>query len=471
MTTEARTFNGRRHGIRRPRAAGILAAAAAIVLATYAVGTLRAPAAPTRPAKVDPAAPGVAAPLPAPETTVGLVPGSIDQIDHGIAVWSANVAKEPRDFFSATTLASLYHERGRLNGDLADQQKALEAAATAERAAPRETAARVIEAAIKFTLHDFEGAYGVAQAVVRDEPGNLGAIATMADAELELGRIDAARADYERVAAAPGGRGPALEIRLARLAYLSGDAAGAVARSRTALEGTRASAAAGETVDLGFYEYAAAEYARLTGDVAAARTGYEAALAVRPTDLGALVGLARIEAFQGQMADAIATLQRAAAIAPQPETLGLLGDLEAATSDASAAARQFGTVRFIERLGEIQATVFDRILIRFDLDHGGASGATLEQARASLKTRPDAGGYDTVAWALYRLGRFHEAAEEIELAGGTGSADARIVFHAGAIDLADGHVAAGHAALQHALELGPALDLIERAEAERLVAR
>src|SRR5690242_5786410 len=196
MTTDIRTFNAR-HGLRRPRAAGVLAAAAAIVLATYVAGTLRAPATTTKSATVDRDTTADAAPLPAPETTSGLVPGSIDQLDHAISIWSANVAREPRDFISATTLASLYHERGRLNGDLADQQKALEAAATAERAAPRETSARVIEAAVKFTLHDFEGAYGVAQAVVRDEPGNLGALATMADAELELGRIDQARADYD----------------------------------------------------------------------------------------------------------------------------------------------------------------------------------------------------------------------------------------------------------------------------------
>jgi hypothetical protein len=473
MTTDTRTFTGR-HGIRRPRAAGILAAACMLVLATYAVGAVRQPATTLPPAQVGGGSAGRDADtdpggLSAPGTTTDLVPGSIDQLDHAIAMWSANVAKEPRDFLSATTLASLYHERGRLNGDLADQQKALEVAATAERAAPQETPARVLEAAIKFTLHDFQGAYGVAQSVVRDEPGNLGALATMADAELELGRVSAARSDYDRLAAMTGAAGPALDVRLARLAYLSGDAAGAVARSRVALAATRTAAAAGQTVDLGFFEFAAAEYARLTGDVAAAKAGYTAALSIRPTDLGALLGLGRIEAFEKKPAGAIATLQQAAAIAPQPETLALLGDLESVHGAASDATRQFQTIRFIEQLGEIQATVFDRVLLRFDLDHGAATAATLEQARASLQARPDVGGRDTVAWALYRLGRVHEAAAESALAGGAGSADARIVFHAGAIALADGHAAAGRTALAHALALGPALDPIERAEAVGLI--
>jgi len=476
MTTDRRTFTSRQ-GIRRPRTVGFLAAAAVVVLATYGFGALRGaaprglPGGPVAPAAAPAAPADGSTTLAAPGSTTALVPGSIDQIDHAIPIWSANVAKEPRDFFSATTLAALYHERGRLSGDLADQQKALEAAMTAERAAPHETPARVIEAAIKFTLHDFDGAYGVAQAVVRDEPGNQTALAVMADAELELGHVADAGADYDRLAALPGATGPALDVRLARLAYLSGDGAEARQRSEAALAATRTAAAAGETVDLGFYEYAAAEYARLTGDAATARRGYEAALEVRPTDLGALVGLARIQAFDNNTADAIATLEKAAAIAPQPETLGLLGDLEMTNGQAADASRQFQTVRFIERLGEIQASVFDRILIRFELDHGGAAGAALSVARASLQARPDAGGHDAVAWALYRLGRIPEAATEIAAAGGATSADARIVFHAAAIELAAGDTASGRTALEQALKLGPALDPIERAEAQRLLAR
>ena len=477
MTTETRTFPGR-HGIRRPRAVGVLAAAAAIVLATYGFSALRGAPARTLPAAAAAQAPGAAAsegagidpaPLFEPGSTTGLVPGSIEQIDNAIAIWSANVAKEPRDFLSATTLASLYHERGRLSGDLGDQQKALEAAATAERAAPKETPARVIEAAIKFTLHDFDGAYGEAQAVFRDDPTNQTALATMTDAELELGRIADARADYARLGAMPGAQGAALDVRLARLAYLSGDGPEALKESEAALAATRKAAAAGETVDLGFYEYAAAEYARLTGDMTRARTGYEAALAVRSTDLGSLVGLARVQAYEGQVTDAVATLEKAAAIAPQPETLGLLGDLETKIGGTADASRQFETVRFIEQLGAIQATVFDRILIRFDLDHGAASDATLAKARASLAAQPDATGHDTVAWALYRLGRTAEAATESASAGGTTSADARILFHAGAIALADGHTATGRAVLQRAIKLGAALDPIERAEAQRLL--
>ena len=126
-------------------------------------------------------------------------------------------------------------------------------------------------------------------------------------------------------------------------------------------------------------------------------------------------------------------------------------------------------MRFIERLGEIASTVYDRALIRFELDHGAASDALLAKARASLAARPDTSGHDTVAWALYRLGRYDEAAAEIAAAAADGAADARLLFHRGAIALARGDAAGGRAALQSALALGPALDPIERAEAQRLL--
>jgi tetratricopeptide (TPR) repeat protein len=396
-------------------------------------------------------------------------PGSVAQLDRSIKVWAANLAAEPRDFLSATTLAALYHARGRLSGDLADHERALEAARTAVRIAPTEPAARELEAAIAYTLHDFRGALTTAEALYRDDPTQLGALATMADAELELGRVADARADYAVLTARS--KGPAVDVRLARLASVTGQPDEALRLARSARDAARAETAAGETPDLGFYEFAAGEYARLAGDAAAAREGYAAALALRDTDLGALVGLARIDAFDGRIDQAIAGLEKAAAIAPQPETLALLGDLQVANGDAAAASPHFDTVRFVEKLGEIGSTVFDRALIRFELDHGGVAEVVLAKARASIAARPDGAGHDTVAWALYRLGRFEEASSEIKAASADGASDARLAFHAGAIALARGDMAGGRAALQRALALGPAIDPVERAEAERLLDR
>ena len=82
----------------------------------------------------------------------------------------------------------------------------------------------------------------------------------------------------------------------------------------------------------------------------------------------------------------------------------------------------------IERLGAIQGAVYDRQLLRFELDHGGATTDVLAAAQASATARPDSTGHDTVAWALYRLGRFDEAAAEIGQARSYGADDARLRY-------------------------------------------
>lgn len=460
------------HAIRstRPRLIGFAAAAILVVVATYAVPALTAPSGSVAPAG-DAAPPGAATAWITPPGEVsisgagrsGPATGSIQRIDRSIEVWSKNVAANPRDFISATNLATLLHGRGRLSSDLTDHGRALAAARTAIAIEPTHAPARAIEATILFTLHDFEAAFTAADRLVRDEPTQTGALATRFDAELELGRIDDAQADLERLASIGG---PGVTIRAARLASVTGDPETALVRARAA----RSEALAEGSRETAFYEYAVGEYARLAGDVPTARTAFADALAVRPDDPAALIGLARIDAFDGRLDAAIAGLRRASEIAPQPEALALLGDVLTAAGDP-AAAESYETVRFIEQLGEIQATTYDRQLLRFELDHGGGTPMVLERAQASLASRPDWTGHDTVAWALYRLGRFDEALEEITAARALGADDARLRFHEGAILMAIGAVADGERLLAAALQLGPALDPVERTEAEALLRR
>ena len=450
-------------GLRRPRTAGILAAAVIVVGLTYVAAAVRLGSSSQSVGDLsgDPktigAASGVAA---------GLTPGSLGQIDRSIKAWTANLKGNSGDFLSATNLAMLYHGRGQLSGDLADHERGLQAARTALDIEPTYAPARALDAAIRYTLHDFSGARLAAESLYADDPSQLGALATMADSEVELGRIDEARRDYVRLGSQAAG--PAVDIRLARLAFVTGRPDEALRLALAARDAARAEAQTSGALDLGFYEFAAGEYARLTGDAVAARAGFTAALAIRPTDLGALLGLARIDASDGRTDEAITGLRAAAAIAPQPETLAMLGDLLAATGDTARAEEAFQTVRFIERLGAVQGIVYDRVLLRFELDHGGATPAVLDKARSSLAARPDWTGHDVVAWALYRLGRFDAAAAEIEAARVDGADDARLRFHDGAIALARGDRTRGRSLLESAIASGPALDPIERAEAERL---
>lgn len=447
-------------GLRRPRTAGILGAALVLVAVTYMTNSR--PPAPAASSTAN--APGKSSTIEAPAGVTGnLASLSVAQIDRSIDAWAANLRAEPRDFLSATNLATLYHGRGQLTSNLDDHQRALNAVADALAIDRTYGPARALQAAIRYTLHDFAGAFAGADALFREDPTQLGALAIRADAELELGRVADARGDYDRLQS--NATTPAVQVRLARFAFVTGHAD----EARRLAENARDAAASSGSLDAGFYEFAAGEYARLTGDADAARAGYKTALAIRATDIGALVGLARIDAFDGRTSEAIEGLRKAADIAPQPETLALLGDLLATTGDSAGAEASFKTVRFIEQLGSIQSTVYDRQLLRFELDHNGATVDVLAAARASLAARPDSTGHDLVAWALYRLGRYDEAAAEIQAARADGADDARLRFHDGAIALTRNQVAAGRALLEQALAGGPALDPIERAEARSLM--
>jgi tetratricopeptide (TPR) repeat protein len=463
---------------RRPRAIGILAAALLIAAGSTLAG-LSGLGVATAPSKnLDPlsgAAGGtggtVAVPIPGAGSAAAPI-GTIGQLDHNIRAWTANLAANPLDFISATNLAALYQARARLTADLADHERALAAARTAIGIAPTQPSARILEASILFSLHDFTGARAAADGLVREDPSQLAALAIRADAALELGDLTAARADLATLAAATSG--PALDIRLARLAAVTGDLSGALE-----LAGTARETAFAEGGDVAFYEFALGEYARLAGDAATARDGYEAALALRAADVGAMLGLGRLQAYEGDLDGAVETLVEATLIAPTPEAEALLGDLltlraadpartaaQRALDEAEAAAA-YGTVRLTRALSAEAGSVYDRQLILFELDHDTPTAVTLDAARAALFARPDAQGHDLLAWALHRLGRHDEAWAESVAARATGAADARTLFHAGMIALARGDADVATRLLARAAALGPGLDPIERAALNR----
>ncbi|HSL75627.1 MAG TPA: hypothetical protein VK867_01690 [Candidatus Limnocylindrales bacterium] len=445
---------------RPPRAAGIVLAAALIVAGTHAATLLRSA----------PAASGGGTPAgERPITTsidAGAAPAeSVGQIDHSIDAWSKNLEANPRDFLAATNLAVLYQGRGRLSYDLGDYQRSLDAARTALSIEPGHVPARLAEASTLVSLHDFAAALAKADSVLADHPRELAAVAVRFDAELELGRLDDARKDL--AALAPTG-GPAVLVREARLASVSGEPDRALELATAA----RSAAIADEGEGIGFYHYAVGEYARLAGDASMAKTAFGAALLERPDDIGALIGRARIDAFEGRVDIAIDGLRHATRIAPQPDALALLGDLlvDVDAHDAEA-AKAFDTIRFIERLGDAHASTFDRQLLRFEVDHEGVDEALLGRIRASVQARPDAAGHDLLAWTLYRLGRYDEADTALADARRLGADDARLRFHDGAIQLALGDRDGGRRLLQEAADAGPALDPRERAEVDTLLAR
>jgi tetratricopeptide (TPR) repeat protein len=447
----------------------VLLAAGIVVAATYSLPSLVAKVSspPVQAGAVIPANPvvdpnAVALPGGDPAAAPGLE-GRLS-LDDRIAFWTARVQKDSTDAISMIHLVAEEMAKARLTADLELYQRAGQVLDRAATIAPGYKEIPELRASLDYTLHDFGGATQVARPLADADPPDIWALGVLADSLVELGRYTEAGERYDQLAQlAPG---PGLDTRLARFAYLTGDPVKALEHARAG----RDAAVVDPTLwDAVFYQYQLGEIARLTGHPNVAAEAYAAALATRPRDLASLIGMARVDAAAGRTDRAIARLRDATAIAPQAESMALLGDLLSAEGRTAEAGADYDTVRAIRSLSDLASSVYDRQLLLFELDHGGASEAVLARATAALAQRPDPFGWDVVAWADYRLGRYTAAEEAMTDALADGCGDARLLYHDGAIRLALGDRRGASALLAQALALGPALDPAQRSEAERLL--
>ena len=277
------------------------------------------------------------------------------------------------------------------------------------------------------------GAFAAADGLVGEDPSQLGAVATRFDAELELGRLDQARADIERLAEIGG---PAVTIRAARLASVTGDP------GERAREARAARPRAADEVD-GLRRSTHTPWASTPGWRAMpplARDGV-------PRRAGGSRGMTRprCSASPGSRhsTDAWPT--------PSPGTGGARRRSPPAGSPGPArrppgeqlstrrGGAPFATVRFIEELGDLQRATYDRNCC-------GSSSTTTARPRASSMLpglrSPPAGRpwHDLIAWCVVparplRRGRVGDRPPR----GRSGADDARSGFHQGAIELARGN--------------------------------
>ncbi len=349
-----------------------------------------------------------------------------------VAFWEKRVA-EGGSFLDLINLADAYLDRSRATGDLDDLRRAATALDQAVETDPYPD--RVIDrrAMVAFALHDFVGAMRRADDVLRRTPDDLAALGVAGDARLETGDIAGARERYQRLAElAPS---PASWSRLGRMAFLNGDpdaAARLISRAATS------SREQGLPDAEAFYDFQLGDLHRATGDLEGAEAAYTASLAALPEYVPAMNGLAAVLAATNRRDEAIRILELATARLPQPELVAALGDLYALAGDDARAEAQYRLVAGIAQLSSATGSVYDRQLVIFGADHQRGLHDALARARAELAVRGDIYGHDALAWVLYRLGRFHEAAAHAKAALALGTPDPRIAYHAGLIASARG---------------------------------
>jgi tetratricopeptide (TPR) repeat protein len=166
---------------------------------------------------------------------------------------------------------------------------------------------------------------------------------------------------------------------------------------------------------------------------------------------------------RGEGERSAAMLRRAYDASPLVETGWLLGDALVMAGDDAAAREVYARV---EKTGK---QTDPRTLALFWATRNERAAEALALAEAEKKVRGDVATEDAYAWALYRNGRFDEARAAIDRALSHGTQEARLLYHAGAIRIAQGDVKQGRAMVVRAIALQPHFDVTGAAEAKRLV--
>ena len=326
------------------------------------------------------------------------------------------------------------------------------------RLTPDHLAARALRGVVLMNGHRFDDARQEAERILATDPQNAIALSTLSDAMLELGRFeDAVAAAQRSVDLKPDASG---YTRASYFRWLTGDTTAAKRFIRLALNGRDRRDP--EPVAWTFVE--AAKMFWHAADYDGADAVLAEALRWVPDYPPALVARGRVVMSQGDAPRAVTYLEQAARRQPLPETLWLLADAKTMLGDVS------GADTASERV--VQAGLrSDKLTLA--LFYATKNRSIDDAVRLIDEERRSRGGLyvdDTYAWVLYRAGRLAEARQASDRALRLGTPDARLLYHAGAIQMAAG-IPAGRALIEKALALNPHFDLTGVAEARALLAR
>jgi tetratricopeptide (TPR) repeat protein len=338
-------------------------------------------------------------------------------------------------------------QRVRETGDAAFYAPAERALRRALALEPRNGVALRASAALAASRHRFAESLAFAERARRVEPQVAAVYGLIGDANLELGRYEAAFAAFERqVAMKP------TSSAYARVAYareLLGDTAGAISAMELAAE----AAPPGEPAAWARAQLAALQLAARRPGVAA-RLNREA-LSIRPGYSAALEGLAKLARRQGRVEVAIGLLRTAAARSADPGPAIALGDALTVAGRKAEAARAYARAeererRFAEFGGRTALETAE-----FDLNRDRRLRDALARARRGYRERPSVEGAHVVAWALYKNGRCGEARRFSIESFRLGTKDVDGLYHHSLIERCLGNGKAAEQYLGRVLELDP----------------
>ncbi|HTL55193.1 MAG TPA: tetratricopeptide repeat protein [Candidatus Limnocylindrales bacterium] len=314
-------------------------------------------------------------------------------------------------------LGWLYVAKARESFDAGYYKLAEQCAVWLERKDPHAPEALFLRGHVLHNLHRFKEAEELANDVIarRGMPADFG---LLGDALMEQGKLEEAAGAYQDMADLK----PDLHamVRAAHLRWLKGDLAGAIELAQDAAKSVSprdADTAAWVLTRLATYEFQ-------SGAVAAARVACTESESLRAEYPPTLLLRGRMLLAEGNSAEALAVLKKAAALVPLPEYLWNLIEALQANGELVEARRVESELR---RTGVLSDP---RTLALFLATRGEDSRLSLRLAEEELENRQDIFSYDALAWALAAVGRIEDARNRMTKALREGTQDARLFFHA-----------------------------------------
>ena len=391
---------------------------------------------------------------------VAVDPASTDPTDRAIAAAQKRLAEVPTDPAPKKALVGAFLQKAREQGNPSFYTKADGILAGLGGLGSPDAEVQLLEGALLLARHQFRAALQAGHGAVAGLPSAASAYGIEVDASNELGLYDDALAATQKMVDLRPGLSSLSRVSYAR--ELRGDLGGAIeAMSQavtagqggaTAVPGAERGIESGENV--AYVETLLGNLLLIEGKVADASSAYETALTQFPGFAAARAGQAAVLLARGKPADAGALFEDIVKTQPLSQYVVGEGDAYEAAGMHDKAAAAFGLVDVITRLYRANGVNVDVEEALYQADHH-PSGSAVDAARRSVKDRGGVTGHDTLAWALYGVGKAKEAKVEIDRVTSLGDRDPLYRFHAAAIDFAVGDKAAAGTELDIVLSGNP----------------
>jgi tetratricopeptide (TPR) repeat protein len=345
-----------------------------------------------------------------------------------IALAKHRIARDAKDVQAHNDLALALTQRARETADPVYYQQAEAAVQASLAIAPDNFEALKVRIWALLGQHRFAAALELATALNARVPDDLMVYGMLTDANIELGKYDAAEKSAQWMLDLRPGNIPAL-TRAAYLRELFGDIEGAIELMRSAVNRMPFQ----ETEDRAWVLTQIGHLELIRGQLPTAEQALNDALALFPNYHYALGTLADVRTAQKRYREAATLQQQRYTLAPHPENLYELAEAQARagmTREASASYKAFEAGARAEMASEDNA---NRELIAYYAGPGKKAAEALRLAEREIARRGDVYTREALAWALFKNGRRADARREIETVLAVGVQHPRVLERASAI--------------------------------------